>query len=34
MPDGQYRLFCKGADSVIEERLANSDNNRKVLGKT
>ena len=34
MSDGRYRLFCKGADSVIEERLAKSENNRQIFKKT
>ncbi|KAJ3388840.1 phospholipid transporting ATPase [Lobulomyces angularis] len=30
-PDGQIRVFCKGADSVIYERLGDSQNDKKII---
>jgi magnesium-transporting ATPase (P-type) len=30
-PFGKIKLLCKGADTVIEERLAKSEENKKML---
>ena len=29
-PDGKIKVMCKGADSIIQERLSNSESNKEM----